>query len=77
MVTSKPSTRSGNDTAPESSSDGNIRYESYEVFGGLIAYVMWVLCLKWLLLKGVVEMAEALKKRTEMLSEWFYSSYKN
>ncbi|KAF9078301.1 hypothetical protein BDP27DRAFT_1412302 [Rhodocollybia butyracea] len=41
------------------------KYESYEVFGGLVAYMMWAICLKVLLLKGVTEMAEALKLKSQ------------
>ncbi|KAE9388478.1 hypothetical protein BT96DRAFT_431583 [Gymnopus androsaceus JB14] len=55
----------------DSDAKAGCKYESYEVFGGLLAYVMWILCVKVLLLRGVVEMAEALKKRTEKISAFF------
>ncbi|KAF5392031.1 hypothetical protein D9757_003218 [Collybiopsis confluens] len=49
--------------AANGAGDHACRYESYEVFGGLVAYLMWILCVKVLLLRGVVEMAEALSTR--------------
>ncbi|KAE9400834.1 hypothetical protein BT96DRAFT_919145 [Gymnopus androsaceus JB14] len=53
----------------DSDATAGCKYESYEVFGGILAYVMWILCVKALLLRGVVEMAEALKKRTEKINK--------
>ncbi|KIK65012.1 hypothetical protein GYMLUDRAFT_160386 [Collybiopsis luxurians FD-317 M1] len=51
-----------------SSGQDKCKYESFEVFGGVLAYVMWMICFKVLLLKGVAEMAKALSVRCRTIS---------